>query len=216
MKMKLVLLLLFCLTCGRLNAQEPMMAVHNMAFSVLYGFTNAHAINLDLNSKTGSTYSNRFGKPLTMCYEYAVKDDFTIGAVFNYFNYDIKENNSVDSSAFRLKGKQIGLTARALRFVLHRPRMMTYVFVNPGLRFRQQTFSSETNDLFQTSSYSDSRMDSGQFKPYSLEAGIGTKFLVTRRVGLCAEVGMLNAIFQTGLCYIFLESSRKSKDAIGW
>lgn len=187
-----------------------------MALTILYGFTNSHALNTKLIERQGSKIDKHFGRPLSFCFEYALKDNFTVGVGMHYFKYDVKEENTIDSSMYRMKGQQIGLSARVLRFILHRPRTMTYLFMNAGVRFRQQTFSSETNGPFLNSCFPGSQLDEAMFKPYSLEAGLGAKFLITRRIGLGAEVGLLNAIVQTGLTYIFLEPSRKTKDAIGW
>lgn len=223
MKIFLPLLLLLLALDRPLRAQEQMMAQHNMLFSINYGLSNALLIgNQPTNfnqSGESITYKVKFQKPITLTYEYALRNQTNIGLNMSYCGYKLSELHilNTDTSSYSVKGSHLSIQLRSLRYLAHRRKFMLYFFGLAGIKtIKYAVTSTENNTLTKSHLKSYFQFLKNESLSYSLGIGLGSKILVTKNIGLNLEVGIMNPIAQVGLFYRILESSRKTKDVYGW
>lgn len=209
-------------------AQEVLMAKANKLLTVSYGVSNydkksvenyMSKTELDAPSDVSFNYTLKYINPLTITFDYAANDFTTLGLALNYYNYTLNEKrvSSTDTIDIETKGYKLAIQVRGIKYFVQRPRSAFYVLVSPGFRIRTNTYNTtdayalKVIDIHQTpqTKYED-------YSPFSLDAGMGLKFLVTRKIGLSAEFGVMTGLARVGLCYSLKNKWRRIPDNIGW
>lgn len=206
-------------------AQEPLMAKGNKVLSISYGAGNA--VRKDLSRSLsdqqaihpGYIYQLGFTNPLQASFDMALSDYTTAGIAASWCRFRVKENGQFSQlgSELETKGYKLTVQVRGIRYLVQGQRMVCYFFGAAGLRLRGITYSSSDLEV-NTKAYSHqvSLLSANPYKPFSLEAGLGLKFLLTSKVGLSVEAGALTGIAQLGLFYSLKNKWRKSNDQYGW
>lgn len=220
--------LLLLIESKTMRSQEVLMAKANKMISITYGLSNIDKISLenymskqvkDNQSTVRYDYQLQFSHPIQIAFDYACSDFTTIGLGLNYSQYKLSETRTSinDTGSVESKGSKLALQLRGIRYIVQRPKSVLYFFAGAGFRMRSVKYSSSNPailkdiDIHQIPA---TRYDN--YLPLSAEVGIGARFLVVRNMGLCAEVGAIDAVSRIGIFYSIKNKWRKSNDEIGW
>ncbi|HNF72110.1 MAG TPA: hypothetical protein PLP34_06850, partial [Chitinophagaceae bacterium] len=210
------------------KAQECLMAKGNKILTISYGITNIERSVLNSymqrveSEDAGSyqyNYSIKYTNPLSASFDLATSDFTTVGIGLNYFGYNMSETRTgaKDTSSLSNKGYRMAIQLRGIRYIVQRPRSLFYLFAGAGIRMRKNRYS--TSDAY-VLNVMDIQQTPGTtyngFSPWSLDAGLGLKFLIAGNVGFSAEAGAVTGIARFGLFYSFLNKWRRNRDNIGW
>lgn len=209
-------------------AQEPLMAKGNAAMTLTYGASNIYRTQLKLylngqmvdNSLPGNfTYKVKMSNPLQFSYDYALNDYTTIGASINYYSFHLKEQKQTIADTFDIdtKGFKTAIQLRGVRYFVQRANSAFYFFGAAGVRFR--VMKHNTSDDYKinlTEIHQIPETNPSNYSPLSLEAGMGLKILVTKKIGFCTEFGLMTGITQIGLFYSLKNKWRKWDNSNGW
>lgn len=209
-------------------AQDVLMAKANKLITVSYGVSNydkksvesyMSKLSLDTPSGTSYAYNLKYINPITITFDYAYNDFTTLGLGINYYNYTLNEKrfSAADTLDIETKGFKLAIQVRGIKYFVQRPRSAFYLMISPGLRLRTNTYNTSDDytlkviDIHQTpqTKYED-------YSPFSMDAGMGLKFLVTRNIGISAEFGVMTGLARIGLCYSLKNKWRRTPDDIGW
>lgn len=206
-------------------AQEPLMAKGNKALTVSYGVSNAIRVHLknvledEAVVTPGYTYQLNFTNPLQATFDIAFSDYTTAGVAVSWCHFRVRESGqfSNDASTLETKGYKLAVQLRGIRYVLQSQRSVIYFVGAAGIRLRGVRDNSTDPDK-QATAYSHQvpELSALSYSPFSIEAGLGMKFLLTKKLGISAEAGMLTGIGQIGVFYSFKNKWRKSNDKYGW
>ena len=206
-------------------AQEPLMAKANKILTISYGVTNFNKIMLTdyvqshVEGYPGLSYSIKYTNPLALTFDYAVSDYTTLGLGVSYFSFHLKEKRQdfIDTFDLDTKGYRIAIQLRGIRYIVQGPRSVFYMFAGAGIRFRSVSYNTTDQLAIQGAEIHEAAEASDQpYFPLSLEAGMGLKFLVTKRIGISGEFGMMTGIGQFGLFYSLKNKWRRTNDHLGW
>ena len=222
---QIVLLTLLLLGSFYANAQEPLMAKGNKTFGISYGITNFNRVTLNnyvANQNVGNYSMNasiHYSNPLVLTFDMALSDYTTVGIGVGYYNFNLKQfrANAIDTFDLHTSGHRFTLQARIIRYFVQRPRSVFYLFGGVGARFRSVTYNtSDSLVLHLADIHHAADADPDGFFPVSINAGIGFKFLLSRRIGFMSEWGVTTGIGQLGIFYSFKNKWRRTNDNIGW
>jgi hypothetical protein len=209
-------------------AQDPLMAKGNKALTFSFGVTNIYKtlLNVYLADKDATqlstnslSYSVKMSNPVVVTYDYAVSDYTTIGIGINYYSIKLNERreSSTDTLTTESNGYKASLQIRGIRYLVQKAGSVFYFYAGAGVRFRKLDSKANENSFLQTAYiYQFPETSLSGYTPLSLDAGLGLKFLLTKKIGLSAEFGLTTGIAQIGLFYSFKNKWRKSNDNIGW
>lgn len=222
---RLIAIALFVFSNYAASSQEPLMAKGNKAFTLSYGVGNTVRIDLkktlddQVANNNGYTYELRGTNPLQANLDIAFSDYTTAGIAVSWCRFAVKESGqfSNDASTLETRAHKVALQLRGVRYIMQSQRAVIYFFGAAGIRFRK--VSDDSNDALKRQlafSHQAGELSTAAYRPYTVEAGLGLKFLVTKTLGVSAEAGMLTGIAQVGLFYSFKNKWRKSNDQYGW
>ncbi|MEN9340408.1 MAG: hypothetical protein RIQ62_1720 [Bacteroidota bacterium] len=219
--------LLLLLESKTMLSQEALMAKANKMISITYGLSNIDKIRLENymskqvkdNQSIRYDYQLQFSHPIQIAFDYACSDFTTIGLGLNYYHYKLNETRTIinDTGIVESKASKLALQLRGIRYIVQRPKSVLYFFAGAGVRMRSVKYSSSDPailkdiDIHQIPA---TRYDN--YFPLSAEVGIGARFLVMHNIGLCVEVGAIDAVSRIGIFYSIKNKWRKSNDEIGW
>jgi hypothetical protein len=169
-------------------------------------------------AEVNSTYKVKKFNPSTFSIEYGLRDHLAIGLVASFATYDLQETKIVplDTTHFSIQGSRIALHLRAIRYFIQKSNFMIYLFGQAGLKVIRNHYSSSDEYTKNLSNLNLYPAIKDKYSSLSAEAGIGFKFLVTRRIGLGIECGAIASYVRVGVCYRFINKYRNTKDVIGW
>ncbi len=214
-------------SCQESHAQDPLMAKANKMLTVSYGAANYNHLMLNGYLQEQSqdiltynfTYSTKYSNPIAVTFDYAVSDYTAVGIGVNYYSFHLTENRKdiVDTFNLDTKGFRMAVQARCMRYFVQRPRSIFYFFAGAGIRFRSVKYNTtDQHDIKIAEIHQQYDASPLTYSPLSLEAGLGLKFLASKKIGLSSEFGMITGLAQFGLFYTFRNKWRKVNDNIGW
>ena len=201
------------------------MAKGNKVLTISYGLSNIYTyfltqqINSDKANYTFYTYNVKFNHPLVASFDYAISDYTTIGLSGGFYTFHLHEKKvfANDTSVIDTKGFKMAIQLRGIRYIVQSAKSVFYIFVGGGVRFRSLNINTSNDSIINAALiHQIPETNPKKYSPFSLDAGLGLKFLVTKKIGFSCEFGMTTGLAQFGLFYSLKNKWRRVNDKIGW
>lgn len=223
---RFILLLIVCIGISQSSfAQEPLMAKGNKVLTVSYGMSNIYKslLTLELNNNEfddeSYSYTAKFTNPLIVSFDYAISDYTTIGLSGGFYSFRLKERREYPGDTIEVdtKGLKFAIQLRGIRYIVQSPRSVFYMFAGAGVRLRSMKHNTSDTYIIRASRiHQTPETNPTNYSPLSLDAGMGLKFLVTKKIGISCEFGMMTGLAQVGMFYSLKNKWRRVNDKIGW